>query len=825
MNTGQQVRLTENIDQQADEDMPISMTSSSDMDVLTLLTQQLLRMQEDADRERRRRDEKEDRDRKATIERDERFRREAEDRESRIREQALEDAKKRDARFLELQQELEERRQADAKRDREEREVKQWQSKVHTILTWKDQDDPDVYIQQFERWMAIHKVPKTAWAELLPNVLEGKVRTIYHTDISDADVCNYDKVKELLLAALGSTVDECCREYWSLKQLPKESVIDMAVRVKCMTTRYCKGCTTVETVAEQMALGRFLSMLPPGIAAQVRREKPKTTTEAARMAHTITKDRAEVKEAYWNKPKDNNRKPYFERKDTSPKPESSHVSSNTKGESEDTSNADSGPFSWMKCYGCGQKGHKRSESPKKVLRIITPKQEKDLFITGKVGKHTITHLMKVDTGAQVTVVHPKLTNDDQYTGTEIGLNLVELGYKRVPVATAQIEVGELQFKLNVAVLDIAPDDVLHGMDIGKSKYMVDLAHKQAQQTQEKSAAVLLTRNQKKKQQDQSAAEEKAAEDSGAQLNDIFQFDDELFTELDPAVNNCSDLQEEVIPLPALADDDDKRVLIDQQRTDDKLRECRQKADSLDKGYSWKDELLVHTGEDVLGQTTTQIVLHVDRSKTVLEMAHSSLLGGHLGAKKTKAMVNRHFTWPGLGKDVATWCKVCERCQLIAKHSSKVAPLHPLPVITEPFHKLAFDLVGPLPRTKRGHKFILTTMDYGTKLPDAVPLRKVDAETVATAMVDIFSRYGLPREILTDQGTVFTTSLICQLCKLLQITRVKTSPYHPQTDGMLERWHPHLKACSGRREIWVKNGTTSCLTAFSRTNQHPTRTQE
>ena len=557
MNTRQQVRLTKNIDQQANEDTPISMTSSSDTDVLTLLTQQLLRMQEDADRERRRRDEKEDRDRKEAIERDERFRREAEDRESRIREQALEDAEKRDARFLELQQELEERRRADVKRDREEREVKQWQSKVHTILTWKDQDDPDVYIQQFERWMAIHKVPKTAWAELLPNVLEGKVRTIYHTDISDADVGNYDKVKELLLAALGSTVDECRREYWFLKQLPKESMIDMAVRVKRMTTRYCKGCTTVETVAEQMALGRFLSMLPPGIAAQVRREKPKTTTEAARMADTITKDRAELKEAYWNKPKDNNRKPYFERKDTSPKPESSHVSSNNMGESEDTSNADSGPFSWMKCYGCGQKGHKRSECPKKVLRIITPKQEKDLFITGKVGKHT-THLMKVDTGAQVTVVHPKLINDDQYTGKEIGLNLVELGHKRVPVATAQLEVGELEFKLNVAVLDIAPDDVLLGMDIGKSKYMVDLAHKQAQQTQEKSAAVLLTRNQKKKQQDQSAAEEKATEDSGAQLNDIVQFDDQLFTVLDPAVNNCSDLQEEVIPLPALDDDEDEK---------------------------------------------------------------------------------------------------------------------------------------------------------------------------------------------------------------------------------------------------------------------------
>ena len=91
--------------------------------------------------------------------------------------------------------------------------------------------------------------------------------------------------------------------------------------------------------------------------------------------------------------------------------------------------------------------------------------------------------MKVDTGAQVTVVHPKLINDDQYTGKEIRFNLVEFGHKRVPVATAQLEVGELEFKLNVVVLGIAPDDVLLGMNIGKSKYMVDLAHRQAQQTQ------------------------------------------------------------------------------------------------------------------------------------------------------------------------------------------------------------------------------------------------------------------------------------------------------------------------------------------------------
>ena len=148
---------------------------------------------------------------------------------------------------------------------------------------------------------------------------------------------------------------------------------------------------------------------------------------------------------------------------------------------------------------------------------------------------------------------------------------------------------------------------------------------------------------------------------------------------------------------------------------------------------------------------------------MLQRSHSSLMGGHLGCKKTRAMIRRHFSWPGMGKDVQHWCRACERCKLVAKQNHKVAPLVPLLVVMTPFERLAFDLVGPLPRTKRGAKYLLTTMDYGTKFPDAGPLRKVDAQTVAEAMIDIFSRYGLPNEILTDQGSVFTGSLMRELC--------------------------------------------------------------
>ena len=83
--------------------------------------------------------------------------------------------------------------------------------------------------------------------------------------------------------------------------------------------------------------------------------------------------------------------------------------------------------------------------------------------------------------------------------------------------------------------------------------------------------------------------------------------------------------------------------------------------------------------------------------------------------------------------------------------------------------MAFDLVGPLPRTKRGHKYILTCMCLGSKYPEAIPLKRVDVEPVAEGMIEVFSRTGIPRELLTDQGSVFTGKLMKELCSALGIT--------------------------------------------------------
>ena len=93
------------------------------------------------------------------------------------------------------------------------------------------------------------------------------------------------------------------------------------------------------------------------------------------------------------------------------------------------------------------------------------------------------------------------------------------------------------------------------------------------------------------------------------------------------------------------------------------------------------------------------------------------------------------------------------------------------------------------------------IDFGTRYPDAVPLRKIDVATVADALMSVFSRVGLPQEILSDQGSNFMSNLMKEVLSYIQIQYLTTSQYHPQCDGMLERFHATImrKGCPARKE--------------------------
>ena len=119
-----------------------------------------------------------------------------------------------------------------------------------------------------------------------------------------------------------------------------------------------------------------------------------------------------------------------------------------------------------------------------------------------------------------------------------------------------------------------------------------------------------------------------------------------------------------------------------------------------------------------------------------------------------------------------------------------------------------DIVGPLPRSRHGYGSILVLCDYATRYPEAVPFRSIGAAQVVEALVNIFSQVGIPKEILTDQGANFISQLLSEEYKLLQVCSIRTSPYHPQTDGLVERFNQTLKSMiqktvTGKGKDWNK----------------------
>ena len=117
----------------------------------------------------------------------------------------------------------------------------------------------------------------------------------------------------------------------------------------------------------------------------------------------------------------------------------------------------------------------------------------------------------------------------------------------------------------------------------------------------------------------------------------------------------------------------------------------------------------------------------------------------------------------------------------------------MPILSEPFKRIAVDIIGPLPRSRSGKRYVLAICDYATRYPEAIPLHSTDASHIAEALIGVFSRMGIPGEILTDQGSNFTSQLLTELYQMLHAHPIRTTPYHPQTDGLVERFNQTLKS--------------------------------
>lgn len=178
--------------------------------------------------------------------------------------------------------------------------------------------------------------------------------------------------------------------------------------------------------------------------------------------------------------------------------------------------------------------------------------------------------------------------------------------------------------------------------------------------------------------------------------------------------------------------------------------------------------------------------------SVLKSYHNTPLGGHQGVLKTYLRIRPHYRWKNMFGIIKNYVKSCKKCQMNKKNKRAIMPMMISSTSKKPFDKVFMDIVGPLPTTTRGNKFILTFEDDLTRFMDCYPLPNAEAGTVAKVFYDeIISRYRIPKLLLTDRGSNFCSDLFKKTCKFLQISKLETTAYHPQTNGALERNHGPL----------------------------------
>ena len=135
-----------------------------------------------------------------------------------------------------------------------------------------------------------------------------------------------------------------------------------------------------------------------------------------------------------------------------------------------------------------------------------------------------------------------------------------------------------------------------------------------------------------------------------------------------------------------------------------------------------------------------------------------------------------------------------------------APLQPIPAVQEPFSRIIVDCVGPLPKPRSGNQYLLAIMCASIRFPEAIPLRNIKTKTIVKALTKFFTLVGLPSSIQSDKGSNFMSGVFQQVMYELSITQHKSSAYHPQSQGALERWHQTLKTmmkiyCFGTEKDW------------------------
>uniref|UniRef100_A0A8C5PP86 Gypsy retrotransposon integrase-like protein 1 n=1 Tax=Leptobrachium leishanense TaxID=445787 RepID=A0A8C5PP86_9ANUR len=660
------------------------------------------------------------------------------------------------------------------------------------------EDEIESYLQDFERLCQVHEVHRADWVRILACKLTGRAAEAYRT-VPDEEATNYTHVKQALLSRFAVTPEASRAKFRNSRRPNGATHVEWAHRLQRDLRTWFLGskAETVPDITQLLLLEQFFEHTPSAIREWVLDKKPQTVQQEAVWADEYADTR---------KVTGGERSPPFRPALPAPPPPTPAVRTPAARPTSRPNN-----LANVRCYGCNQDGHYKQNCPNRPdltrpparpspsahcydtetpwpevpeewerLHEADPVQaasadnrhhhRQAVWINGRAAEGLR------DSGATITLVRPHLVQQNDRLHNTIAVRVAGGKVLRLETARVHLDWGSGEKVVRVGLLNQLPAEVLLGNDLGRlvSSYSTD------------AAAPVTTRQQSQRH------------DRGTPIG----------TQVRSQPKPPRPPTPRRIPTPPFPPDppspwSSPETLRHQTQTDPTLQCYRDRAgqgldDKRKDSIEWEDGLLyrytAREGSKKKQVPQKQMVVPQGPRQELLRLAHDIPLAGHLGQKKTRHRLARAFFWPRLSEDTREYCRTCPVCQKTGKAGDHPkAPLHPMPIIQEPFSRVAVDIIGPLPRpSATGKRYILTVVDYATRYPEAVALANIQADTVADALLRVLTRVGFPREILSDQGTQFTAELTQQLWRLCGVKALHSAPYHPQTNGLCERFNGTLK---------------------------------
>lgn len=700
----------------------------------------------------------------------------------------------------------------------------------------------DSYFTAFERIAAKLRWPKDMWVLLLQSNFVGKAQEV-SAALPIEQALDYDVVKTAVLRAYELVPEAYRQKFRSHVKSARQTFVEFAREKKTLFDKWClsSGITTFEQLQELILLEDFKMCAPENVVVYLNEQKVQALADAAIAADEFVLTHRNV----FSGTRLHKSQPSMGGSSEAFRPSSRNINTGRDYSSQrklSPKRAGDG----RACFFCLDPNHliseckawkhKNAASKSKSVALmqsvprayVNATTYQPFICTGTVSlssesKERQLRILRDTGAAQSFILEDQLPfSAESYTGTDVlvrGFGMVCVNvplhqvYLKSELVTGLVTLGVCS-QLPVDGVDFILGNDLAGGKVFPRPIVVHepvVTEESEPVTQYRSVfpACAVTRAQSLKFGDVS------------DLSDTVLFSQPEDMERVPKVTSEVELENIESPvLPKITLRIGKVELAAAQITDPSLATCRDAVVDCSQvpkariAYFWEDGILMRKWKplhcDAKWQEVRQIVLPTDYRHHVLELAHENVLAGHLGVTKTFHRITRYFFWPGLKSAVSTFVRSCHTCQLVGKPNQTipVAPLKPIPVLHEPFEWLLIDCVGPLPKSKTGHQYILTIMCTATRYPEAIPLRTIKAKSVVKEIIRFCSLFGLPKVIQSDQGSNFTSKVFSQILRELGVKHQLASAYHPESQGALERFHQTLKAmlrrfCTETGRDWVE----------------------